>query len=193
MCPSTISADLTFLNHIPGVLVMVAITPLQTWLFARDHKRHGYGRPEARFLLSLGAVWLFPISLLWYAFTSDGKTSYWSPIVAGAVLGFAEALIWLSMLNYVTGKIPSKVPDPVLTITLDSYPDVAASAIAAFLVPSFVLAAALSHLGILMINNVTTKWAMAIIGFISFGLCGLVYILYFFGARIRKRSKFAMA
>ena len=120
MCPSTIPADLTFLNHIPGVLVMVAITPLQTWLFARDHKRHGYGRPEARFLLSLGAVWLFPISLLWYAFTSDGKTSYRSPIVAGAVLGFADALIWLSMLNYVTGKIPSKVPDPVRTMNYHS-------------------------------------------------------------------------
>lgn len=108
MSPSTISADLTFLNHIPGVLVMVAIMPVQTWLFARDHKKHGHGRPEARFLFSLGAVWLFPISLIWYAFTCDGNTNYWSPIVAGAVLGFAEALIWLSMLNYVTGKLSHK-------------------------------------------------------------------------------------
>lgn len=67
----------------------------------------------------------------------------------------------------------------------------AASAIAAFMIPSFVLAAALTHLGMLMIDDVTTKWAMAIIGFISFGLCALVYVLYFFGAKIRKRSMFA--
>lgn len=97
------SADLTFLNKIAGVLVMVAITPIQTWLFARDHKLHGHGRPEARFLLSLGIVWLFPISLFWFAFTSDGNISFWSPLVAGTVLGLAEAMIWLSMLNYVTG------------------------------------------------------------------------------------------
>ena len=84
---------------------MVAVTPVQTWLFARDHRLHGRGRPEARFLLSLGVVWLFPISLFWFAFTCDGKTSYWSPLVAGAALGFAEAMIWLSMLNYVTGDV----------------------------------------------------------------------------------------
>lgn len=101
------SADLTFLNHIVGVLVMVAVTPVQTWLFTRDHKNHGHGRPEARFLMSLGAVWLFPVSLFWFAFTSDGNTSFWSPLVAGAVLSFAEAMIWVSMLNYVTGQFLS--------------------------------------------------------------------------------------
>lgn len=67
----------------------------------------------------------------------------------------------------------------------------AASAVAAFLIPSFVIAAALSHLGILMIDGMTIKWAMAIVGFISIGLCILVYVLYFFGAKIRKRSTFA--
>jgi hypothetical protein len=189
---SIISADLTFLNHVAGVLVLVAVTPVQTWLFSRDHKKHGHGRPEARFLLSLIGFWLFPISLLWYAFTCDGNTSYWSPLVAGGVLGFAEAMIWLSMLNYVTGGISFLNPlDLDLIFIIDSYPIVAASAIAAFLIPSYILAAALTHLGILMIDNMTTKWAMATIGFVSFGLCALVYILYFFGARIRKRSKFA--
>jgi hypothetical protein len=171
---------------------MVAVTPIQTWLFARDHKLHGRGRPEARFLLSLGVVWLFPISLFWFAFTSDGQISYWSPLVAGAVLGFAEAMIWLSMLNYVTGEQSfTNRSNFVLIIFPDSYPNVAASAIAAFLIPSFVIAAALSHLGILMIDDMTIKWAMATIGFISIGLCALVYILYFFGAKIRKRSTFA--
>jgi hypothetical protein len=68
---------------------------------------------------------------------------------------------------------------------------VTASAIAAFLIPSFVIAAALSHIGILMIDGITVKWAMAIVGFISIGLCVLVYILYFFGAKIRKKSTFA--
>lgn len=94
---------------------MVLLTPVQTWLFSRDHERNGHSRPEARFLLSLAVVWLFPISLLWFAFTCDGKTSYWSPLVAGGVLGFVEAVISLSMLNYVTGEIPPETSKLALT------------------------------------------------------------------------------
>lgn len=101
---SIISADLTYLNFVVGVVVMFCFVPVQTYFYSRDRQKHGHNRPEARFLTSLVAVWLFPASLLWFAFTSDGKTSYWSPIVAGGVLGFADPLLWLSMLNYITGK-----------------------------------------------------------------------------------------
>jgi len=68
---------------------------------------------------------------------------------------------------------------------------VAASAIAAFLIPSFVIAAALAHLGVLMFEHMSTKWAMTTIGFISFGLCALIYIIFFFGGKIRSHSKLA--
>jgi len=83
---------------------MFCFIPVQTWFYARDRKIHGTNRPEARFITSLVVVWLFPITLLWFAFTSDGKTNYWSPVVSGAVLGFADPLLWLAMLNYITGK-----------------------------------------------------------------------------------------
>lgn len=87
--------------------------------------------------MALVVVWLFPTSLLWLAFTSDGTISYWSPIMAGTVLGFVDPLMWLSMMNYVT----------------DSYPNVAASAVAAFLIPSFLIAAGLCHAGVVMFEN----------------------------------------
>jgi hypothetical protein len=105
---SDIGADLTYLNFVVGVVVMFFFIPVQTWFYARDRKIHGTNRPEARFLVSLVTVWLFPITLLWFAFTSNGKTSYWSPVVAGGILGFADPLLWLSMLNYITGEpLPS--------------------------------------------------------------------------------------
>ena len=154
---------------------MFCFVPVQTYFYARDRRIHGHNRPEARFLTSLVTVWLFPITLLWFAFTSNGKTSYWSPVVAGGVLGFADPILWLSMLNYIT----------------DSYPNVAASAIAAFLIPSFIMAAALAHLGVLMFENMSTTWAVATVGFVSLGLCGLIYFIFFFGERIRMRSKLA--
>ena len=101
---SFLGADLTYLNFVVGVTVMFLFMPVQTYLFKRDRlRRGGQGRPEARFLVSLVAVWGFPLSLFWFAFTSDGNTSYWSPVVAGAVLGFSDPLLYLSMLNYITG------------------------------------------------------------------------------------------
>jgi hypothetical protein len=104
-----------------------------------------------------------------------GSTSYWSPIVAGGVLGFCDPLLWLAMLNYIT----------------DSYPNVAASAIAAFLIPSFLIAAGCAHAGVAMFANMNEKWAFATLGFISIGLVILVYVLFFFGPNLRKWSKLA--
>ncbi|KAI0012998.1 MFS general substrate transporter [Xylariaceae sp. FL0662B] len=172
---SYIDADLTYLNFVVAIVIMFAFVPVQTWFFKRDRERHGVGRPEARFLTSLVFVWGFPISLLWFAFTCDGSVSFWSPVVAGGLLGFCDTLLWLSMLNYIA----------------DSYTNVAASAIAAFLIPSFLIAAACCHIGIVMFDNLGAKWAMAVLGFISFSLVALVYILYFFGARLRAWSQLA--
>ncbi|KAK9788114.1 putative Vitamin b6 transporter bsu1 [Seiridium cardinale] len=161
---SYIGADLTYLNFVVGVIVMFMFVPVQTWLFKRDRmKNGGVGRPEARFLTSLVMVWLFPVSLLWFAFTSDGNTSFWSPVVAGGVLGFCDPLLWLSMLNYIT----------------DAYTTVAGSAIAAFLIPSFLIAAALAHAGIAMFENMSSTWAMATLGFVSFGLVALIYVAWY--------------
>lgn len=173
---------------------MFCFVPVQTWFYHRDRQRNGgVGRPEARFITSLVGVWGFPISLLWFAFTCDGSVSFWSPVVAGGLLGVVDPLLWLSMLNYIA----------------DTYTNVAASAIAAFLIPSFVFAAGCCHigkldpqdeaptttltsqLGIVMFANLGAKWAMAVLGFVSFGIVALVYVLYFFGERIRSWSKLA--
>jgi hypothetical protein len=126
-------ADLTYLNFVVGAFTVCLFLPVQTYWFKKDRLKHGHARPEARFLTSLVTVWLFPIPLLWFAFTCDGKTNYWSPVVAGAVLGFCDPLLWLSMLNYIA----------------DSYSNFAASAIAAFSIPSFAIAAACAHIGTL--------------------------------------------
>ncbi len=55
-----------------GVTVTFLFVPVQTYLFRRDRLKHGHQRPEARFLTSLVTVWLFPVSLFWFAWTCDG-------------------------------------------------------------------------------------------------------------------------
>src|SRR6202035_3029419 len=102
-------ADLTYLNFVVGVLCMFAYQPIQDWLYRRGPprptpltladaaKRGGHSRPEARFLTSLVTVWLFPVSLFWFAFTSSGSVSWVSPLFAGGVLGFCDPILWLAM------------------------------------------------------------------------------------------------
>ncbi|ODV84001.1 hypothetical protein CANARDRAFT_236831 [[Candida] arabinofermentans NRRL YB-2248] len=175
---SYMSAELTYLNFVVGVSVVICLVPIQTYLFKRDRlKNGGIPRPEARFKLSLVTVWGFPISLLWFAFTCSGNVSYWSPIVAGFVLGIADPLLWLAMLNYI----------------IDSYVEsgLSNSAIAAFTIPSFAIAAALAHAGVAMFENMSTKWGFATLGFISIFVVVLVYVFYFLGHKLRASSKLA--
>lgn len=175
---SPIAAECTYLNFVVGVSFVLLLQPLQTYLFRRDRLNNGgVARPEARFLLSLVTVWGFPIGLLWFAFTSNGDTNYWSPIIAGTVLAVADPLLWLAMLSYI----------------IDSYSaaGLSNSAIAAFCIPSFAIAASLSHAGVAMFENMSTTWAMATLGFISLGIVALVYIFFFFGHRLRLHSKIA--
>lgn len=167
--------SLTYLNVLPGVTFIFLYAPIQTYFFKRDRIRHGMARPEARFLVLLYVIWLFPASLFWFAFTSSGNVSFWCPLVAGAVATFVDPLLYLCLLNYIT----------------DAYPNVAGSAIAAFLVPSFLGAAAFAHIGIIMFANLSTQWAFAILAFTSLPLVGLIYIVYFFGPKLRASSKLA--
>jgi len=177
---SVIDADLTFLCVGAGVIIMfISLLPLQTRLVKRDRQNNGGKiRPESRFLLSLVTVWGFPICIFWFAWTSApglGHTSYWSPICAGTVLGAVNPLLWLGILNYIT----------------DSYPNLAGSAIAASLIPSFLVAAGCAHLGIYMFQGLSIKVAVSILGGVSFGVVILVYILYFFGPALRAGSRYA--
>jgi membrane protein implicated in regulation of membrane protease activity len=65
------------------------------------------------------------------------------------------------------------------------------SAVAAFLIPSFILAAAFAHIGIVMFASLGTTWAVATLAFISLGIVALVYGLYFGGRWLRSKSRLA--
>lgn len=43
-----------------------------------------------------------------------------------------------------------------------------------------------------MFENLSTKWAFAILGFVSPGVIASVYILYFWSPSLRRMSKLAM-
>jgi uncharacterized membrane protein YoaK (UPF0700 family) len=57
----------------------------------------------------------------------------------------------------------------------DSYPNLAGSAIAASLIPSFVVGAACAHLGIWMFQRLTAQVAVSILRGVSVGAVILIY------------------
>lgn len=62
-----------------------------------------------------------------------------------------DPLLWMSMLNYLTGKSTLDSSTRIARLTgfsTDSYPNVAGSAVAAFLIPSFLMCACRSSQGI---------------------------------------------
>lgn len=173
---TTQSADLTFLNAVVGASIAFCMMPIQTWLYKWDvSRRGGVRRPEARFLMNLVTVWGFPLGLLWFAFTIKPSISPWSSIVAGGVFNTADPILWLSMLSYIS----------------DSYPSITGSAIAAFLIPSFGLAAGFVHVGLVMFDRMSPRWAYATLGFCSLSFPVITYIIYFFGPWLRKHSHYA--
>jgi len=172
---SDIATELTYLCFAVGVIIVFAYYPVQNWLFKRDMRKNGgRPRPEARFLTSLVTIWGFVVGLFWAGGTSENTTtSFWSPVIAFTVVGIADPLAWLAMLNYIT----------------DSYPSYAASAIAAFTLPSFVIAGTMAHAGVALFDgNLSTAWALYILGFISIALVAVIYSLYFYGRILRARS-----
>jgi len=150
--------------------------PAQSYFYHDRVWKKYYGFfPEARFIISLCTVWLIPLSLFWFAYSCGGEISYWHPIVAGGVLGFADPLLWLAMLQYVT----------------DIYEHVAASAVAAFMLPSFLIAAGMAHLGKFMHQHWPPKDAFNALAWITFVLCFYIHFIYQGGRGLRMGSKIA--
>lgn len=61
---------LSFTGLFVGSLVGAACSPLQDWYYCRAIKAKGAGSPEARMWMARWAIFCFPVSLFWFAWTS---------------------------------------------------------------------------------------------------------------------------
>ncbi|WBW75076.1 pyridoxamine/pyridoxine/pyridoxal transmembrane transporter [Schizosaccharomyces osmophilus] len=172
---SDMAASSTYLAAIPACIILLWLEPLQSWLYRRDKRINKKSRPEARFKMTIALVWGFPVGIFMFAFCTKPSIHYIVSLIALTIFNMADYHIWQAMLLYIT----------------DSYPSVSASAVAAFELPSNLGSTAFVHLSALMFSRMNIHWATAVIGFVSLPLIALIYVLYFFGHRIRSRSKLA--
>ncbi|TVY30894.1 putative MFS-type transporter protein [Lachnellula hyalina] len=175
------SAGITGLMFIPlalGVLASAACAPMVNKHYMSLVKKHNGSPPaEVRLIPMMISCWCIPIGLFIFAWSSYPDLNWAGPAIGGFPVGFGFIFLYNSANNYL----------------VDSYQHLAASALAAKTFLRSFWGAAVVLFTAQMYKRLGYQWASSLLGFISLACCGIPYIFYFYGARIRQRSKFAFS
>ena len=213
------TAGITGLMFIPlalGVVVSSCFSPLVNKHYLRMCAKHGPNPPAEFRLYPMFSCWFVPIGLFIFAcksecnlhgrlFTNRTGTSYpkvlWlGPAIAGFPVGLGFIFIYNSANSYI-GAQP--LFPPVLCTffslnhakfrSVDSYQHQAASALAAKTFMRSIWGSAVVLFTIQMYHRLGYEWAGSLLAFISLACCGIPFLFFFKGEKIRKFSRFAYA
>jgi multidrug resistance protein len=173
------SASVTGLMFIPiavGVLASAACAPLvnRHYLYV-SAKYNGMPPAEIRLIPMMLSCWLIPIGLFIFAWSSQPETSWVGPMMGGLPVGFGFIFLYNSANNYL----------------VDSYQHQAASALAAKTCIRSFWGAATVLFTVQMYHKLGDQWASSLLAFIALACCAIPFVFYYFGAKIRARSKYA--
>ncbi|KAH3674469.1 hypothetical protein WICMUC_003307 [Wickerhamomyces mucosus] len=176
------SAGKTGLMFIPiavGVLVATFISPLFNIDYNKRSKKYverGENPPaELRLIPMMIGCWCIPIGLFAFAWSSYPHVSWAGPCFSGFICGVGFNMLYNPANNYI----------------VDSYQHYAASALAAKTFLRSIWGACVPLFTIQMYHRLGYEWASSLLAFISLACCAIPYAFFFFGARIRQRSKYA--
>ena len=173
------TAGITGLMFIPialGILASAACAPLVNKHYLTMVKKHNGSPPaEVRLVPMMISCWFIPIGLFIFAWTSYPRLSWVGPAIGGFPVGFGFLFLYNAANNYL----------------VDSYQHQAASALAAKTFLRSFWGAAVVLFTTQMYARLGYQWASSLLGFIALACCGIPFVFYFFGARIRQRSKYA--
>ncbi|KAJ3829780.1 major facilitator superfamily domain-containing protein [Lentinula raphanica] len=133
--------------------------------------------PEFRIEMALIAAPIYAASFFWFAWTSSPSISFWAPLIAGGAMGFGISWIFLSLFNYI----------------IDTYLMTAASALAANTVVRSLFGAGFPLFASQMYDKLGPQWASSLLGFIALAMVPIPFIFLKFGAKLRQRSRHAVA
>ncbi|KAI1790783.1 MFS general substrate transporter [Ganoderma leucocontextum] len=168
---------LMFLGNGIGNLLGLSFVPIQNRLYWRAMDRNdGRTIPEARLYLPMvGGVFL-PISLFWFAWTSDPPIPWIFPALAGIPFGFSCAIIMQGLVQYL----------------MDTYSIYCASAIASTVITRSVVAAIFPLISPTLYGNLGDSWACSVFAFLATACMPVPFLFYKYGAWIRSKSKWAL-
>lgn len=133
--------------------------------------------PETRLWFAiLGGAFAVPVSLFWLGWTDYKSISIWSPIVASGLFGYGVITIFISAYMYV----------------IDSYAVYAASALSFVTLTRYLAAGGMTVVGIPFYKNMDPHYTLTILGALSALMAPVPFVFYYYGARIRVKSSYAV-
>ncbi|KAH0281383.1 MFS general substrate transporter, partial [Aureobasidium melanogenum] len=133
--------------------------------------------PEFRLWFAMIGAPSIPISMFWMGWTSDSNISIWSPLGASVLFGFGILCVFISSYQYI----------------IDAYEIYAASALASITLIRYVAAGAMTVVGVPFYQNLGVHYTCTILACISAAMVPIPYLFYFYGHKIRAKSKYAPA
>ncbi|MCO5589964.1 hypothetical protein L7F22_043933 [Adiantum nelumboides] len=166
-----------FLGGVAGVIFYILFFNPRYVRKMEECAAAGKGRvpPEERLLIVCVAAPCLVISFFWIGWTHYKSINYWSPLMGGALLGFAILLVFLGLFNYI----------------VDAYLAKAASGLAGNTVIRSAFGAGFPLFTTQMFNKLGISWACSLLGFLALVLLPIPFVLVKYGPRIRAMSKHA--
>ncbi|KAI2464874.1 MFS general substrate transporter [Annulohypoxylon bovei var. microspora] len=175
------SAGITGLMFIPlavGVIASAICAPLVNTHYRKlISKYNGLPPPELRLIPMMCSCWFIPMGLFIFAWTSYPRLIWVGPALGGFPIGFGFIFLYNSANNYL----------------VDAYQHQAASALAAKTCIRSFWGAAVVLFTTQMYARLGYEWASTLLAFISLACCGIPFLFWTYGERIRQRSRYAYA
>nr|OQO07767.1 hypothetical protein B0A51_17408 [Rachicladosporium sp. CCFEE 5018] len=167
---------LAFMAITVATIVAISAYYAYNWYIVEPNFRaHGIGKPEARLVPALIVSFFLPIGLFIFAWTSDGSIHWIVPILGVFIFTIGVFILIQCIFVYL----------PFV------YPQYAASLFAGndFARSSIAFAAILFSRP--MFLNMGVGPAVSLLGALTAVCIGGIFVLYFYGERLRARSKFS--
>jgi MFS transporter, DHA1 family, multidrug resistance protein len=167
---------LTFLGILMGAIVVVP--PFFWYLYKYQeplHNEDGDIKPEYRLPPAFVGGFFIPVCLFWFGWSSRASIHWMMPIVGSGFFSVGAFLLFNSVLSYLG----------------DAYPKYIASVYAGNDLVRSSFGAGFPLFAHAMYTKLGVGWASSLLGFLSIAFIPIPYVLYFYGERIRARSKMA--
>ncbi|KAK6835243.1 hypothetical protein RU639_002340 [Aspergillus parasiticus] len=162
-----------------GILLVSCVVPVVYNWTAKAYSREKPSAiaPEMRLWYTmLGGALAVPISLFWMGWTSNPSISIWSPLIASVFFGFGITTIFIVSYMYL----------------IDAYDTYSASALGFLVFTRYVVAGGVTVAGGPIYRALGVQYTLTILGSVSAVMTLVPYLLYIYGPRIRKKSKYAV-